>query len=128
MFKKLSVIIVFILTICIYYKENSLFLLKTVNYVFDGKSNGYVEKSIKLPFQSEDGYFFNVDKSQVFAIVENLNANLVLKENGENYTSYYFYSSKLYDREIIKNTKVNMHVAVNKDEIIIGFPIIYWAF
>lgn len=128
MFKKLSVIIVFILTICIYYKENSLFLLKTVNYVFDGKSNGYVEKSIKLPFQCEDGYFFNVDKSQVFAIVENLNANLVLKENGENYTSYYFYSSKLYDREIIKNTKVNMHVAVNKDEIIIGFPIIYWAF
>ncbi len=42
--------------------------------------------------------------------------------------NYYYFSEKLPKKEVIAGKKVNIHVAIKKDFITVGSPIIYYGY
>ena len=55
-------------------------------------------------------------------------AKLVFVESGEDYSCYYAYSPNFKQSKIINEKKVNLHIAIKKDSVKVGSPIIYGSF
>ena len=68
------------------------------------------------------------DKFELEKFLLDLNAKLVLVESGEDYSCYYAYSPKIKQSKIIKDKNVNIHIAIKKQSVKVGSPIIYGSF
>ena len=51
-----------------------------------------------------------------------------ISTNGKYVENYYYYSSTLPNFVNVNGKKVNVHVAVTKDNITVGYPIIYYGY
>ena len=102
-----------------------------VVYSVNGKSSGeFLKGEIAL-----DKLFFidgvSVKLSSDFDIKNKLNH---LKTNTVHYfcdgeiENYYFFSNKINNFEIINGKKVNIHVAIKGDSLVVGSPIIYYGY
>ena len=129
MLKKLGVIVVFLISLCVYILGNGLFLGETVKIVKGNKSSGEFLVQTNLPFNEKVGVYktFNIDYDY-FKLIKKYNAKLEYLESVDGVTSYYFYTKKLPYKEVVKNKRVNLQVAVTKEKITIGSPIIYGGY
>lgn len=66
---------------------------------------------------------FNIDK-----FLEVFSAEIVAIEQGEEGISVYAYSKNIKYLQTIKGKKVNLHVAIGKEQVFLGSPIIYGSF
>ena len=70
----------------------------------------------------------NKDKFRLQSFLNDLNAQIVFIESDEDYDCYYAYSPNIKNSKVIKNQLVNLHVAILKDCVKVGSPIIYGSF
>lgn len=61
-------------------------------------------------------------------LLDNFDAKIVMQEDLQNCVCYYAFSPKIKYIESIKGRRVNLHVAVSKDSVTIGAPLIYGSF
>jgi hypothetical protein len=82
-------------------------------------------------------FIFNVKgesaiiKNQNFSLTDflnELNAQVVHCESGEDYTCYYAYSPTLKRSKVINDKLVNLHIAITQKGVKVGSPIIYGSF
>ncbi|MBO5926155.1 MAG: hypothetical protein J6Q38_01165 [Clostridia bacterium] len=129
MLKKLLIIFSFITISTIFCFSNGLFKNEEVNVVSKDKSLGVISTLTNTPFLEKSGVYKAFKISYDYEkLIKNLNAKLVIKENLDGLTCFYYYSKKLPEVEIIKGKKVNLHIAVSNNRTVIGSPIIYGSF
>ncbi len=129
MLKKLGAILVFAISICVYLSGNGLFFGETAKIVKGGKSSGEFYTAKNIAFTEKVGVYKTYSNNyNYFEVIEKYDAKLMFLENVDGVTSYYFYSKKLPLKEVIKNKKVNLQVAVTKERVTIGSPIIYGGY
>jgi hypothetical protein len=129
MLKKLLVLLVFTISICAYLFSNGLFLFESVKIVKGYKSLGEFSNQVNLPFIEKVGVYKSFNSDYNYALlVDKYDAKLAFIESVSGVTSYYFYSKKLPFKEVIKNKKVNLQIAVSSDKVTIGSPIIYGGY
>ena len=61
-------------------------------------------------------------------IFEKFDVNILFTETAEDVTCYYGYSKKFPYKKEINGKIVNVHVAVEKERVTFGTPIIYGSF
>ncbi len=129
MHKKLCAILVLVISLCLYLFRNGLFVGEEVQIVKGNKSSGEFYTQVNLPFNEKVGVFktYNVNYNY-FEVIDKYDAKLTHIESVNGVTCYYFYSKKLPFKEIIKNKKVNLQIAVSEETITIGSPIIYGGY
>ncbi len=129
MLKKFAVLTVAVSLFAIYIFSNGLFLGKVATIVKEGKSSGaFIEKTV-YPFEEKDGVFKIFSPSfDYLAFAKDYGCKLAFIERSSEITSYYFYTKRLPRFEVIKGEKINVHVAVSKDQTVIGSPIIYGGY
>ena len=59
---------------------------------------------------------------------EKYNAKIVFTETTDGVVSYYGYSKDIKYQTTIGGKRINLHVAVTKDSVTVGAPIIYGSF
>lgn len=75
-------------------------------------------ESCKIPVKE-----FDFDK-----FIEYFSAEKVITETLSGTTSYYFTSEKLKNYVLINGQKINLHIAINNEYAVIGYPIIYGGY
>jgi len=60
--------------------------------------------------------------------LQDFSAQIVLVEEINGLTSYYAYSKDIRYLQVVNGKKVNLHVAVGEDSVVLGTPIIYGSF
>lgn len=86
---------------------------------------------IKNNFFAKPDYMqvcFSGDFLEVKNIIKTLNLKKVFSENFENYFVYYGFSSSWSKYKLLKNKKVNFQIVLNKNNITIGYPMIYSSY
>ena len=123
MFKNLAVILSFYILIYACALNSNLFLneeaVVSTNY---SSGSFYKTKSLSIA-----DVFSSSGQCKTFSSNYNYLA-LIKSSGGGNEKNYYFYTSNLAKYVIVENNKVNLHVAVCKDKIVIGYPFIYYGY
>lgn len=127
MLKKITGLIVVLLTLSLYLINLPFVAEKGVITCFGGKSSGSFKSGITL--NGNDGFFISInDEQKVYDYIKKLNCKWVLVESVNGVQNYYFYSNKLVKKQVIKGKTVNVHLAICNDRITLGYPIIYGGF
>lgn len=87
-------------------------------------------KSVKksLDYICGESVVFEFDQNIVNACLKRYSAKKLFAEQGENFNTTYYYSSKIPFYELIGGVKVNIQVAYSGTLCQIGSPIIYGGF
>ncbi len=129
MLKKLACILVFISLAFTYLYSNSLFFLEVATIVKGGKSSGTFTSEINCPYIEKDGVYKSFNPSYNYNnFLKSYDAKLMFTESCNGVTNYYYYSKRIPYKEVFKNKKVNIQVAVTSENIVIGSPIIYGGY
>ncbi len=95
------------------------------------KSAGSFTTANKLDvssFINASGVSFNLTQGEVDSLIENARGKKVHSFFDGEILNVYYYSNKIAVKEVIKNKRVNIHVAIKKEEITVGIPIIYYGY
>lgn len=129
MLKKLGSIIVLAILLFAHLQSNGLFFGETAKIVKGEKSSGEFYSLKNLPFHQKTGIYKTYDSNCNYVeVIKKYDAKLMFIESVDGVTSYYFYSKKLPFKEVVKNKKVNLQIAITKETITIGSPIIYGGY
>lgn len=129
MWKKFAVVIALVSVILIYYRNNGIYSEKNIYSVFGGKSSGYFEKYDFSKDYLSDGEFKVFKNGYNYTELLSLySAKEIKKEELNGVTTYYYYSPKIAKTEVISGKRVNLQVAVSKDQTVIGTPLIYYGY
>ena len=104
---------------------------KEIVYTVNGKSSGeFIADDITLDkLFMIDGVSMKIDtKHDIEDKLNLLNAKKVHYFTDGEVENYYFYSNKIHNFEIISGKKVNIHLAIKKDSVVVGCPIIYYGY
>ncbi len=137
MFKKITTLLVFMMSLCILL---GLFYANG-NYALSGVGENHVlfaqNSSTNIRCETTPS-FLNKIKAETCTIdfcnfnlqelLDRFSAEVIMIEDYEGGTSYYAYSSKIKYLEMINGNKINLHIAVKSDGVKIGVPIIYTSF
>ena len=97
----------------------------------NGKSSGeFIEKE-DLPIEKLfkiDGISISLSSCDYSKALNYFDAKKVHYFTDGEIENYYFFSKKLPKCEVINGKKVNLHVAVSKDKVTMGSPIIYYGY
>jgi hypothetical protein len=102
-----------------------------------GKKTTYLDSSSSLAEMVYDkGVYFNktgfsVELEEMIDLgdlLSSFGAKILFVEDTTDGTSYYAYSPKLKHVNIINKTRVNLHVHVSKDKMVVGSPLIFGSF
>ncbi len=130
MVKSLSAIVVLILLMGLLVPLNDLSGGTVVT--LSGKSSGeFINKkdlNVDNFFDLEGVSFSLSSRLEVDVIVEKLDAKQTHYFFDGEVENYYFFSEKLPKKEVIAGKKVNLHLAINKNSITLGSPIIYFGY
>ena len=134
--KKLTCIVFSIIIIAIFYAVYTRpCLFEYSKKVTIYSKNGSFSDGIKVI--SRESYFSTdkiygesivVDGLSVDAIFKEFDANIIKVEQVDNITCYYGYTSRLPYEIKLFGDKVNLHVAVDGDKIILGTPLIFGSY
>ena len=84
---------------------------------------------INYPFIEKSGLYKSFDTTYDYkSLIKKLDATLICEESVKEVKSFYFYTKSLSKNEIIKGEKVNLQIAISKEKIVIGTPIIYGGY
>ena len=129
MLKKCAIILAFLIFSTFVVFSNLIFLGETVYAVDSKKSSGVITKTISMPFNNYAGVYKRYGASYDYShFLKENRAKLIFIEEVDGVKNYYYYSKKLPYKEIIKNQKVNIQIAVSNDLIVISSPIIYGSY
>ena len=129
MLKKVLATISLVVISILYLSSNSLFFLEDVKVVKGEKSKGNITVERNYPFYEKAGIYKSFDKNFNYKnLLDSLDCKFICEESLDDVKSIYFYSKSLSKFEIIKGEKVNLQIAISKDEIVIGTPIIYGGY
>lgn len=110
-------------------KLNQVFAnLKTIK---NSKKTFLYFNKIKNNFFEEPDYMqvcFSGSFFDVKNIIKDLNLKKVYSENFEKYFVYYGFSPSWSKYKLLKNKKVNFQIVLNKNNITIGYPMIYGSY
>lgn len=67
-------------------------------------------------------------ENQIEKWAENIDAEFVFKESGENFGNYYFYSSSLPLFVVINGFRVNIHASVTENGTGLAYPLAFGAY
>ena len=133
---KLLIATTFILTFCLerggelkgegkhvfyLYNKSSQATIKTLDEN-QSKSFIYFKNSLK----GESVEFFSEDSALKF--INDLEAEYVFCELGEDFSCKYYYTDKIENFVIINGNKINLHLSYGKDVYTVGSPIIFGSF
>ena len=108
------------------------FVPSDATIVLSGKSSGKFVVKNQLSASdmfSVDGLSLVVSKDyDVQTLIEKLSAKPTHYFSDGEVENYYYFTKKLPKSEVIAGKKVNLHVAVGKDYISLGSPIIYYGY
>ncbi|MBR1925820.1 MAG: YwmB family TATA-box binding protein [Clostridia bacterium] len=88
---------------------------------------GAFEKTLNNNYQGESFCFLG-DENNLLEVLKKLNAKIVKKEVFDNLLVVYGFSPKLKNYILMKNQKVNVQIALNKNKITVGTPLILGSF
>ncbi len=137
MLKKVSVIIAsLLLVICLFIVNRVPVLDRANEYEIYLESYSTTEQIKKV--EKEEYKFILGVKGESFSLknenfcldefVKELDLDMVYEENLGEVVCYYGYSKKVKYLETIDGNLINVHIAVKKECVKIGFPIIYGSF
>ena len=134
--KKLTCIVISLIIIALFYAVYTrpcLFEYSSTVTIY--AKNGSFDDGISVV---ERGSYFSTDKIygesaviegfSVDEIFKEFNATVIKVEKVDDITCYYGYSKRLPYEIKLFNDKVNLHVAVDGDKIILGTPLIFGSF
>ena len=126
MLKKLLGVSVIVLT-AVLYLIGVPFISKDTVTCIGGKSSG---QFVNFPvFYQSDGYQVKLDSEiQAVSFLRKYDCEIVFTENVNGIENYYFYSNKLLKKQVLNGKKVNVHLAVSDNGVILGYPIIYGSY
>ncbi len=61
-------------------------------------------------------------------VIKKYGGVLVKESNDNGVTNLYYYSKKLPNKVYVDGKQVNVHIAVKSNEIVIGYPFIYYGY
>lgn len=97
----------------------------------NGKSSGiFITENVRISdLFNCDGVSVRLNADYNYKrIIEKLNAKAVHKFFDGELLNLYYYTEKLPKKEIINGKAVNLHFAINADQITVGTPIIYGGY
>ena len=109
----------------------SLALPTSATICYNGKSSGsfvLLSEASPLTVLNRNGVSFPSTKDEAKALIELLNAEQTHFFESDGVKNYYFYTPKIANKEVVFNKRVNLHVAVTKNGVTIGSPIIYYGY
>lgn len=104
-----------------FYSKSSNATIKTIS---ESKSKYFLY--FKNNLKGESVEFFNEHSALDF--INQLKANYVFSEIGEDFYCEYYYSNKIKDYVIINGHKVNLHLSYGNEVFTVGTPIIFGSF
>lgn len=130
MLKSLSVVVSLCLLVCL---SSPLYSLPSQAVVaLKGKSSGEFICKNELAVSNclnVDGLSFSLSNDyDVKNLIKKLNAKPIHYFFDGEVENYYYFTEKLPKKELIVGKKVNLHVAIKKDFITVGSPIIYYGY
>ena len=126
MAKKLLGIVAVIITAGLYL-VNIPFISANTTTCVNGKSSG---QFVNFPaFYDNDGYSVVLDsETQAVNFLNSYKCELVYIESVNGIQNYYFFSQNLAKKQVLNGKTVNVHLAVNGERIILGYPLIYGSY
>ena len=122
----LAIMLVFI-TSCIYLLKVPFIANSTTQTCVNGKSSGSFING--LTFTQNDGCFITLtSEKECENFLRDLNLKKVHYEEVNGVKNYYYFTNKLFKKEVINGKSVNIHIAVSSDKISLGYPIIYGGY
>ncbi len=136
MLKKFSVAIASLLLVICLFVANRVPVLEANEYEIYLKS---YSTTSQIKTVKKDDYKFILGikgesctlKEENFCLdefIKELDVDIVYEENLGEVVCYYGYSKKVKYLEMINGNLINVHIAIRKDSVKIGFPIIYGSF
>ncbi len=71
---------------------------------------------------------FSGDEGKALALIADLGGEILFTEEGAGVRSYYCYAPTISGGLLLGETFVNLHVAVGKERVVVGSPIIFGGF
>lgn len=96
----------------------------------DKSSGGFTtaNKTEVSRFIGISGVSFSLTQKELKDLIENMRGKKVHSFFDGEILNVYYYSNKIALKEVIKNKRVNIHVAIKKDSITVGIPFIYYGY
>lgn len=120
------------------YITNNLPVFKDYSNEYEVYLSDYSDTSKQIKVDLLQFLFTSDIKGQTIAIrkeqfnlqtfLQDMSAKIVHTSSVSSVTSYYCYSNKIKSYKIVNGVKVNLHVAIQKDSVKVGSPIIYGSF
>ncbi len=85
---------------------------------------GDIYKTLNQSSLQGESFCFRGDRSSAFKIIEELSANVLKAEDFGGIYIVYAYTQKLLSSTLIGGEKVNIQIAVNKNLVTVGTPLI----
>ena len=137
MLKKFSVIVISILLIICLFLFNRAPVVDGANE-YEVYLKSYSDERAVKKVDKQDFMFLIGVKGESYTISNNdfcleqflsdLNAKVIFTENLPNMVSYYGYSPNIKYLQMVKSNLINIHIAVSKSCVKVGFPMIYGSF
>ncbi len=96
-----------------------------------GKSSGYFisAKSSEIgKIVNFDGLSFSLTTAELAKFLSEYDCKKVYSSDIGGVENYYYYSSKISKKEVLSGKKVNVHIAVSSEKVVVGVPIIYYGY
>lgn len=109
----------------------SLALPLNATVCYNGKSSGefvLLNDASPLTVLNRNGLSFSSSEEEVKRLIAFLGAKKVHYFESDGVKNYYFYTFKISTKEVIFNKRVNLHIAVSKNGITVGSPLIYYGY
>lgn len=127
MLKYLLGLAIFISTTFIYLLGIPFITNSTTQTCINGKSSGSFIKG--LTYTQNDGCYITLNSEEECKnFLKSLKLKAVYFEEVKGVKNYYYYTNKLLKKEVVKGKSVNIHLAVSKDKISLGYPLIYGGY
>lgn len=79
-------------------------------------------------FIDANGVSFSLTDSELSELLKDIKCKKVHAFFDGEILNVYYYSNKIPIKEVIKNQRVNVHVAISNQKITVGIPIIYYGY
>lgn len=85
-------------------------------------------ESVSVIFEEKEGDRYALSEKIARFTAKKFDAKILLQESTSDVISYYCYTPRWQETIFVRGYTVNLHIAVSKDRVVVGAPIIFGGF
>ena len=145
-FIRLAIALLIALFVCLFVKVGNVQKLSVLNgepvfYLRSASSNSLMKtelnlsdlykvkgESVSIVLEENRGDRYAVSEEIARFLAKKFDAKILLQESFSDVISYYCYTPRWQTSIFVRGYTVNLHIAVSKDYVVVGTPIIFGGF